>query len=268
METAPAVDTNLIRIESYGVRIDIQVDDPELVPRVLPLLPPGWQPAPGSFADAKFALSAQGDWRFVVRDDADTVSLPVDLDVALAFLEWRMRGCVALLAPERVFVHAGVVARNDRALLLPGLSFSGKTTLVAALVRAGAEYFSDEFAVLDPDGFVHPYPKPLSLRPPNGAPTEEVPASALGGETGDSPQPVALVAVTSYVPGARWDPSPLSSGETGLALVSHSVPAQARPLEALRAVRCVAERCACVRGDRGEAEPTAAALLAMLEDSH
>ena len=64
---------------------------------------------------------------------------------------------VANYAPDRVFVHAGVVAWRGRALVLPGTSFAGKTTLVAELVRAGAIYYSDEYAVLDEQGRVHPY---------------------------------------------------------------------------------------------------------------
>jgi hypothetical protein len=51
-----------------------------------------------------------------------------------------------------------------RAVILPGRSMSGKTSLVAALVKAGATYFSDEYAVLDKLGMVHPYIKTLSLR--------------------------------------------------------------------------------------------------------
>jgi hypothetical protein len=36
--------------------------------------------------------------------------------------------------------------------VLPGRSFAGKTTLVAALVQVGAEYWSDEYPVLDAEG--------------------------------------------------------------------------------------------------------------------
>jgi hypothetical protein len=32
----------------------------------------------------------------------------------------------------------------------------GKTTLVVALLRAGAHYYTDDFALLDGDGLVHP----------------------------------------------------------------------------------------------------------------
>jgi uridine kinase len=41
-------------------------------------------------------------------------------------------------------------------IAIPGRSFSGKTSLVTALVRAGAVYYSDEFAVIDRDGLVRP----------------------------------------------------------------------------------------------------------------
>ena len=41
-------------------------------------------------------------------------------------------------AVDRIFLHCGVIAIDGRALLLPGRSFAGKTTLTAALVRAGA----------------------------------------------------------------------------------------------------------------------------------
>ena len=51
--------------------------------------------------------------------------------------------------------------------MIPGSSFSGKTTLVRALVDAGAVYYSDEFAALDETGRVFRYAKWLSVRRPN-----------------------------------------------------------------------------------------------------
>jgi hypothetical protein len=269
MEAAEGTTTEPIRIESYGVRIDIRIDPPDLAAKVLPLLPPGWESAPDSFPDAEFALLADGSGHYLFSggESGHTGAQRVDLDVALTFLELRVRSCVARWAPERIFVHAGAVARDGRALIIPGESFSGKSTLVAALVRAGATYLSDEFAVLDDDGFVHPYAKPLWLRSSEGKRIEEATAEALGGAAADVRAPVSLVAVTSYVPGGRWDPSPVSSGEAALALMANTVPAQERPAEALRVVRRVAQRCRCVQGDRGEAETAASALLELLESS-
>jgi hypothetical protein len=260
--------SGLIRFESYGVRIDVDVDDIGLVHSVLPMLPPGWQPAPDSFADAQFVVFGSGEGLYVVRgENTGRIPQAVDLDVAMSLLEGHIRMFVASWAPERIFVHAGVVAHDGRALVIPGESFSGKTTLVAALVRAGASYLSDEFAVLDADGFVHPYPKPLWLRSRTGGPTAEVTADALGGTTADTRIPVALVAVTRYVPGARWDPAPLSAGQAALALLSDTVPAQERPAEALHVLRRVAERCACVQSSRDEADEIVAPLLSLLDAS-
>ena len=61
-------------------------------------------------------------------------------------------------------MHAGVVGWKGWALVLPGKSGAGKTTLVAELIRAGATYYSDEYAVLDERGRVHPYARPLAVR--------------------------------------------------------------------------------------------------------
>ena len=79
-------------------------------------------------------------------------------EYALTMLESQIQGHIALDATEFVFIHAGVVADGGRAIVIPGLSFSGKTTLVRALVEAGAVYYSDEFAALDENGRVLPTP--------------------------------------------------------------------------------------------------------------
>ena len=62
-------------------------------------------------------------------------------------------------------LHAAVVERNGRALLLPAPSGSGKSTLCAALVFGGWRLLSDELAVLDPRSCeVVPIPRPISLK--------------------------------------------------------------------------------------------------------
>ncbi len=267
MKAEQTTGTAQVAIESHGVRLDIELDDRSLMPAVVALLPPGWVEGNASSVDATLALSREGAAHFRVMYEGEAISGPVDLDVALAFLEERIRGTVAVMARDRVFIHAGTVAYDGRAIVLPGDSFAGKTTLVAALVREGATYYSDEFAVLDPEGYVHPYPKLLSIRGARDEAAAAVPASELGGATGEVPVPVALVAVTSYRPKAPWSPVRLPPGEAALALLSHAVPARKRPAEALRAVRRVAEECACVRSERGEAQPVARALLATLDSS-
>lgn len=79
-------------------------------------------------------------------------------------LVWYLNS-LALEAPTSdVLVHASVASVDGRAVIFPGRSGAGKTTLVAALALAGWEYLSDEVAVVEPEsGLVHPYPRPLAL---------------------------------------------------------------------------------------------------------
>ncbi len=62
-------------------------------------------------------------------------------------------------------VHAAVVARAGRVVALAAESGTGKSTLCAVLLTRGWEYVSDEALVLDADGSVRPYPRPLALSP-------------------------------------------------------------------------------------------------------
>jgi hypothetical protein len=144
------------------------------------------------------------------------------------------------------------------------LSFAGKTTLVAALVRAGARYYSDEFAVLDKNGLVHPYAKPLSLRDENHIQNEHS-VESLGGTAGDEPLPVGAIAVTSYRPGGEWQPRRLTPGEGAMAMLANTVPARERPEESLRAVKLAVDGAVVLESERGEADALAPLLLAELE---
>lgn len=63
-------------------------------------------------------------------------------------------------------VHAGVVARGDRAIALPADTGGGKSTLTAACIQVGFDYISDESLCIDLEtGMVEPYPKPVMLSP-------------------------------------------------------------------------------------------------------
>jgi hypothetical protein len=72
---------------------------------------------------------------------------------------------------------------------------------------------------------------------------------------------VALIAVTSYRPGARWKPQRQSPASGALALFSNTVPARDRPAQALAAVRQAAASALVLEGERGEAADMAADLL-------
>jgi hypothetical protein len=186
-----------------------------------------------------------------------------DLDEAFDALERDVHFQVALTTRRRLFVHAGVVAWRGRAIVIPGKSGSGKSSLVAALVRAGATYYSDEYAVFDGRGRVHPYARPIALRAAGAdeRPSIRLTPEALGGRAGTRPLPVALVIATAYRPGSRWRPRLLSPAEGVLALIEHTVLARSRPGLALGTLQQVVATATTLRGARGEAEDAVRPML-------
>jgi hypothetical protein len=173
---------------------------------------------------------------------------------------------VSIRTPRKMFVRAAVVGWHGRAVVICGPPSSGKTTLVEALIRAGATYYSDEYAVLDARGYVHSYPKPLTLPDGAGGPPKRCPAETLGGRVGTKPLPVGLVLITCYQPETRWRPRMLSPGQAVLALLEHTVQARLRPKVALATLRRVAANARTVRGRRGEADATVVPLLNFLSN--
>ncbi len=188
-----------------------------------------------------------------------------DLELALGALEAELYFHVAEHAPDRISIHAGVAVHRGCAIVTPGPTFSGKTTLIAALVRAGALYFSDEYAFLDKDGLVHPFPRPLSVREP-GRENTHWPVERLGGVKGTRPVPIGVVAVTQYRPDAEFEPQPRSRGRGMLALLANTLPGEDRSAQALSVTRRAVETALILEGERGEACTAAPALLRAVEE--
>jgi hypothetical protein len=253
---------------SYGVRIGVRVTRPDGVRDLLGHLPPGWKAASSPVVERLYSFvrggpEARGNLRRfnLLYGNADRLARAVDLDPVLEAFESDLQLHIALGARRVVFVHAGVVGLNGRAIVFPGRSFSGKSTLVAELVRAGATYYSDEYAVLDTGGRVHPYPRPLSIRESGAGRPTKYPAEVLGGPAGVRPLPVGLVVVSEYRPGARWRPRRLSAGQGALALLAHTVSARRRPQRALAALRQVVAAAPVLKGARGEAKEVTGVIL-------
>ncbi len=250
-----------VSFEAFGVQVEVTFGDAELERVVDEILPPGRTPCRAGASAGRFGLSRTGEDSYEVTFAGFPSLAPATLDVALTMLDAQMRLFIAANAREWLFVHAGVVARGGRALVAPGDSSSGKTTLVRALVSAGATYYSDEYAVLDETGRVHPYPRPLSIRSGDGGEVREHQAAGNGAAAGQDSASLAMAVVTRYRNGVEWQPKRLSSGHGLIALLANTVPAQERPEESLRTLRRAMERTTVLQGDRGEAAEIAGALL-------
>jgi hypothetical protein len=100
----------------------------------------------------------------IVTGSGATYHVEREDDLPILLL-WYVNRTVCFETPGRLMIHAGAVARDSRAVLLPAVAESGKSTLTAGLVRAGLDYLSDEAGALTADGLVDPYPKSIALDP-------------------------------------------------------------------------------------------------------
>lgn len=257
----------MVCFEAFGVRLEVHVEEPSLHGAVKAILPPTWTACQCEGSAAQFSLGPFRDGYEVMQDDIRCAH-GCDLEIAIQILDAQIRMAIATKAPDLAFIHAGSVAVGERAIVLPGGSFAGKTTLVAELVRRGASYLSDEYAVLDGDGLVHPYATPLSIRPSGATlrssyvqPTP-TPASALGASTATGAFRIGLIAVTSYRPGATWSPRTRSPAQGAVLLMSNALAAQDDPGRVLQAVKRAATDTITLEGERGDVEAVADDLLA------
>jgi hypothetical protein len=267
-------EADTLNLSAFGVYFSLYANQTTLLHEALLSLPLECKTSFAVSDAPKYSLihcaGSRGNTRPGYRLDLDGRPLFRCADRA-EFLE-RFRSVVTLhvaeASPVRTFVHAGVVGWGDQAILIPGRSFSGKTTLVAELVRAGATYYSDEFAVLDRRGMVYPYAQPLQIRESGSHRQTQHPVETLGGTAGTQPLPVAMVVVSKYKPGAQWRPRPLTQGIGLLKLLDNTVSARRAPAVALSTLKHVVSHATIVRGLRGEASQTVKWIAQHFDAAH
>jgi len=253
---------------SQGRRIGVRVSARGHAERIREMLPPGSRPISSPVVQRLYSLiaprSSQGKGKrpeHLVYAQADCVARSRNLEGALRLLERHLQYYVAEHSHGRVFLHAGVVAWQGRAIVIPGHSHSGKSTLVAALVKAGATYYSDEYAPIDAACRVHAYPAPLCLRLRPGALPKRVVPNPRDPEL--PPLPVGLIVATAYARGARWHHRTLTPGRAALEVLKHAVPARRTPERVVERLSRLTAGARLVKGRRGPAAEAARRILAL-----
>ena len=263
--------TDAIAFEQFGVRIGIRADSAELMALAASRVPPGAMPSASDDVDVLFSLAGGGAARPGVRRYAilyEGISIALrtlDREALADGLDSALHIALAERATEWAFVHAGVVGWRGRAIVLPGATLSGKTTLVAALLREGADFYSDDRAVIDRAGLVHPHARPLSVRDSPSAWQRPFAAASFGAATGEQPLPVGLMVFTKFDQGANWEPHALTAGQAMLSVLAHASALRTRPHAVLPLLERALAGVPAYRGSRGDATATARQLLALMD---
>lgn len=246
----------------HGLRIGFRANREWPVDSVLP---PEWRPIRSACVDFLYSFHFGGKGEFsaaffggeeIVR--ADSVSRV--LSVAASHIEHT----VAEHSRDFVFIHAGVISWHEQAILFPGRSRSGKSTLIRELLRCGAVYYSDEFAVVDAQGRVHPFARPLSLRLPSG--TISVHPNQIGAETGSQGIPAAGVIFTEYAANGRWRPVFLPDGRVFLELMRNTIAIRSNPARCIQYVKSLMRPAIGMRSPRADAGTVAPSILRLFDE--
>ena len=156
------------------------------------------------------------------------------------------------------FVHAGASEMDGTAVIFPGRSRWGKSTMVASLVDQGCGYLSDEYAVVSPEGSVFPLSKPIRLRS-DGTVLYKYPrgVSAPGG------LPCSAVILTRYEEDSIWSPEPLSRGNAVLGILPTALQSRDAPKQVLESLTALVKNAACCQSPRSDGEPSIQSLRAL-----
>lgn len=258
-------------IESYGVRFCVQSNSKREIERARSVLE---TTLVGLLREIDPALA---DHQFFIRKTKDRLFLEIgddnigDFQIRKGFYHYfgtRVKVLVAEFAVDHVFVHAGVIGWKGNGVLFPADSHEGKSTLIAALIKLGATYYSDDYAILDKNGLVHPFPRRLSIRDRN-RPGEwsNVSAATFGAETGSTPLPVRAVIITNYRENARWKPKVLTPGIGLLEIIPFTIPLQANPESSITILRNAVSRAIIAKSSRPEIEFCVAEILGFVDKS-
>lgn len=99
-----------------------------------------------------FTLSVNGEDLWESTDSRD---FPPALEIHL------YRQLICRLTPELISLHASSVVLGNSACIFAGISGAGKSSLCTVALLDGMAYLTDEFVLVDRNGFVHPFPRPL-----------------------------------------------------------------------------------------------------------
>lgn len=263
-----------IFIEVYGVKIciktnkkaflnDLKIEINKIIPVKFKIIDP-------LYTDHTIYFEAKGNKMFELYENKNSLGKLNKLE-ALERLGSVLRLMIAEFAVAKVILHAGVVAWNGRAIVIPAKSFRGKTSLVAELVKKGALYYSDEYAVLNEKGYVQSFPKPLSIRGIINEYTQlDQTVETLGGRAGKKNIPVGMILITEFdskLAANKWKPKLLSPGQGIMEVIPHTISIRNNTKLALKVLNKVASRAIIVKSKRGEAKEFVNLLINFFEDN-
>ena len=255
------LDPKTLFVVVFGVRIAIRLDDPSIVGRIAACLPPYWCLCSPAQIDRVYRFSrAERELSWALFGDDVLLGRTVNLDALCDRFQSDLELFVAVHSRTHAIIHARVVGWEGRAIVIPVGSRSSTTSLVSALIDLGAEYYSDDYALIDGRGRVWPFPRRLSIHNASGE-REARYAEDSGPLVARGPLPIGWIVVTNR----RSEERPareLTTDQAVLELFSNAAAAETQPAFLLRTLRTAVRDAVVLAAPRVDATACAYQLLA------
>ena len=195
-------------------------------------------------------------------DNLNVLSTSVTAELVLGVLKAIDEAVVHRLQSLKA-VHAGAVVLEKQAILIPGSTHAGKSSIVAELLRRGATLLSDEYALIDEAGWVHSYPRPMLLRDSRMQQSPVLPAE-LGSSYAKGPVPVGWIMALEYRPGSDWSIQEVPQSEALMILLRNTPHAMAESPGMVDCFLKAVSEAKCFAGQRGNAIQGADQILHLI----
>jgi hypothetical protein len=231
-----------------------------------------------------YAITRRNDSLFALARGGRSIEDTATPGGVVHFLLWEVHKQAVASVKSLLALHAGAVSWRGSGVVLPGTTGSGKTTLVAGLVRAGFSYLSDDSALIElPGGRLHRFPKSLTLRPesirlmpelatklaPEFAwPTRlryDLPIDAIRADALGDPCRVRYVISPTYARGSSTRLEPVSRAETLFNLSRNSLNLDEFGRDGLAVLADVVRGATCFRMQVGDLDSSVNAVRTLVE---
>lgn len=243
----------------HGVSLALESDSAGLLRRMRDAIPPYWTPAAPIDDALRFQLRVEEGSSSLRFPDGTSVSAPDPGDLVRFFVP-QAKLFAAAAARAHVFVHACAVGVGGAGYLFPGPSHAGKSSLCAALLEAGADFYADDLAMLDDEGRLCPAPEHVLLRSDDGHQSPHAPAH-FGAAAGLEPLPLRYAAFVRYASEPSLPLDEIRRAEALTRLLAHTPAARHTPKRTLDVLSQALSGARCFAGIRGEASVFAERLL-------
>lgn len=245
----------------YGTRVGFKMDDGQLINKIRQIFPNKSIEIPFDQTVGYFALitkqSSELNGFYWVENEVPELALGFEQfeELCLAGIELKILFALAMISPPKMFYfHAGAISINGKGIIIPGGTYSGKTTLTEQFIRNGAVYYSDDCSLIDSEGFLYPYPIKLGVRQAGNR--EYFKAADLGALEGVEPVKIEYILLTKFEKDGVWKPQFHNLERMAFKLIEHlfyPLSINRKPSETIKFVAGLVRDVQVIESSRGEA---------------